>query len=51
MDQAKKLLLALSPRQLATIAIVAIAVVAGVMAFSRWQRESGLKPLSTGLAP
>jgi flagellar M-ring protein FliF len=51
MDQAKKLLLALSPRQLATIAIVAIAVVAGVMAFSRWQRESGLKPLYTGLAP
>src|ERR1700677_1804477 len=51
MDQAKKLLLALSPRQLATIAIVAIAVVAGVMGFSRWQRESGLKPLYTGLAP
>ncbi len=51
MDQAKKLLLALTPRQLATIAIVAVAVVAGVMAFSRWQRESGLKPLYTGLAP
>ena len=51
MDQAKKLLLALTPRQLATIAIVAIAVVAGVMGFSRWQRESGLKPLYTGLAP
>src|ERR1700679_3039567 len=51
MDQAKKLLLALSPRQLATIAIVAIAVVAGVMGLSRWQRESGLKPLYTGLSP
>jgi flagellar M-ring protein FliF len=51
MDQAKKLLSALTPRQLATIVIVAIAVVAGVMGFSRWQRESGLKPLYTGLSP
>jgi flagellar M-ring protein FliF len=51
MDQAKKLLGALTPRQLATIAIVAIAVVAGVMGFSRWQRESGLKTLYTGLSP
>src|SRR3984885_7392411 len=51
MDQAKKLLSALTPRQLATIAIVAIAVVAGVMGFSRWERESGMRPLYTGLAP
>jgi flagellar M-ring protein FliF len=51
MDQAKKLLLALTPRQLATIAIVAIAVVAGVMGFSHWERESGMRPLYTGLAP
>jgi flagellar M-ring protein FliF len=51
MDQAKKLLLALTPRQLATIAIVAIAVVAGVLGLSRWQRESGMRPLYTGLAP
>jgi flagellar M-ring protein FliF len=51
MDQAKKLLLALNPRQLLTIAIVALAVVGGVIGFSRWQRESGLKPLYTGLAP
>jgi flagellar M-ring protein FliF len=51
MDQFKKLLGALAPRQLATIVIVAIAMVAGVMAFSRWQRESGLKPLYTGLSP
>jgi flagellar M-ring protein FliF len=51
MDQAKKLLGALTPRQLATIVIVAIAVVAGVLGFSRWQRESGLRPLYTGLAP
>src|SRR5580698_8882410 len=51
MDQVKKLLLALTPRQLMTIAIVAIAVVGGVMGFSRWERESGLKPLYSGLAP
>ncbi|MGA2881532.1 MAG: flagellar basal-body MS-ring/collar protein FliF [Bryobacteraceae bacterium] len=51
MDQAKKLLGALTPRQLATIAIVAIAVVAGVMGFSHWERESGMRPLYTGLAP
>src|SRR6202162_3914777 len=51
MDQAKKLLLALTPRQLVTIAIVAIAVAGGVMAFSRWERESGLRPLYSGLAP
>jgi flagellar M-ring protein FliF len=51
MDQFKKLLSALTPRQLTTIVITAIAVVGGVMGFSRWQRESGLKPLYTGLAP
>lgn len=51
MDQAKKLLGALTARQLATIAIVAIAVVAGVLGLLRWERESGLKPLYTGLAP
>ena len=51
MDQAKKLLGALTPRQLATIVIVAIAMVAGVLGFSRWERQSGLRPLYTGLAP
>jgi flagellar M-ring protein FliF len=51
MDQAKKLLLALNPRQLVTIVLVAAAVVAGVIAFSHWERESGLRPLYTGLAP
>ena len=51
MDQAKKLLSALTPRQLVTILIVAIAVAGGVMGFSRWERESGLKPLYTGLSP
>src|SRR3984885_6088106 len=51
MDQFKKLFGALTPRQLGTIVIVAIAVVAGVMGFSHWERESGMRPLYTGLAP
>jgi flagellar M-ring protein FliF len=51
MDQVKKLFASLTPRQLASIAIAAIAVVAGVMFLSRWQRESGMRPLYTGLAP
>src|SRR5579862_3331434 len=51
MDQAKKLLGALNPRQLLTIVVVAIAVGFGLMWFSRWERESGLRPLYSGLAP
>ncbi len=51
MDQAKKLLGALTPRQLVSIVIAAIAVVGAVMGLSRWQRESGMRPLYTGLAP
>ena len=51
MDQVKKLLGVLNPRQLLSIIIVAIAVVGGVIAFSRWQRERGMLPLYTGLAP
>ncbi|HMD48179.1 MAG TPA: flagellar basal-body MS-ring/collar protein FliF, partial [Bryobacteraceae bacterium] len=51
MDQVKKLLGALTPRQLVSIVIAAIAVVGAVMGLSRWQRESGMRPLYTGLAP
>jgi flagellar M-ring protein FliF len=51
MDQLKKLLLSLTPRQLASILIVAITVVGGVVAFSRWERDASLRPLFTGLAP
>jgi flagellar M-ring protein FliF len=51
MDQAKKLLAALNPRQVATILLMAAAVVAGVVGFSRWQRDASMKPLYTGLAP
>lgn len=51
MDQVKKLFSALSAQQLTAIVICAAAVVGGVMWFSRWQRESGLRPLYTSLAP
>jgi flagellar M-ring protein FliF len=51
MDQVKKLLAALNPRQLATIVLMAAAVVAAVVGFSRWQRDASMKPLYTGLAP
>lgn len=51
MDQVKKLLAALNPRQLVTIVLMAAAVVAGVVGFSRWQRDASMKPLYTGLAP
>jgi flagellar M-ring protein FliF len=51
MDQLKKLLQSLSATQRVTIVICAAAVVAGVMWFSRWQQESGMRPLYTALAP
>jgi len=51
MDQAKKLLASLSIAQRLAILLSAVAVVAGVMWFSHWQRESGMRPLYTSLAP
>jgi flagellar M-ring protein FliF len=51
MNQVKKLLSSLSAQQLTAIVICAAAVVAGVIWFSHWQRESGLRPLYTSLAP
>jgi flagellar M-ring protein FliF len=51
MDQAKKLFGSLTTRQLASIVIAALAVVGAVMGLSKWQRESGMRPLYTGLAP
>src|SRR5579862_7544905 len=51
MDQAKKLFASLTARQLISIVIAAIAVVGAVMGLSKWQRESGMRPLYTGLAP
>ena len=51
MDQVKKLLSSLSVQQLTAIVICAAAVAGGVVWFARWQRESGLRPLYTSLAP
>jgi len=51
MDQAKKLLSALSIRQLITIAICALAVGGAVLWLSRYQHESGMRPLFSSLAP
>jgi len=51
MDQLKKLLSSLPGRQLWTIVICTVAVGIGIMAFSRWQRENGMRPLYTSLSP
>jgi len=51
MDQIKKLLQSLTGRQRLAILLSAIGMVAGVMWFSRWQHESGLRPLYTSLSP
>jgi flagellar M-ring protein FliF len=51
MDQAKKLLSALSLRQLITIAICTLAVVGGVVWLSHYQHESGMRPLYSSLSP
>lgn len=51
MDQAKKLFASLTARQLISIAIAALAVVGAVIGLSKWQRENGMRPLYTGLAP
>jgi flagellar M-ring protein FliF len=51
MDQAKKLLSALSIRQLITITVCALAVGAAVVGLSHYQHESSLRPLYSSLAP
>ncbi|MGD0434881.1 MAG: flagellar basal-body MS-ring/collar protein FliF [Bryobacteraceae bacterium] len=51
MDQAKKLLSSLSIVQRFTIVLCGIAVAAGVLWFSRWQHEQGMRPLYSSLAP
>ena len=51
MDQLKKLLSSFSASQLLSIVICAIAVVGGLMWFTRFQRESGMRPLYTSLSP
>ncbi len=50
MEQLKRLLASLSTRQKITIAAAAVLVAAAVYGFSYWRRESGFRPLYTGLA-
>jgi flagellar M-ring protein FliF len=50
MDELKKLLASLPGRQRLTIVIAAVAVVAGLILFSRWRKEGDFRPLYTSLA-
>ena len=47
----KKILANLSVRQKITIVIVALLAAGGIYSLVYWQKESGFKPLFTGLAP
>jgi len=51
MDQIKKLFSSLTAGQAITIVLCAIAVGGGALWFSRFQRESGMRPLYTSLSP
>jgi len=50
MDQIKQLIASLSLKQRVTIAVTAIAVIAGLLTLSHWNKERDFKPLYTGLA-
>jgi flagellar M-ring protein FliF len=50
-DQLVRLMRTLSMRQRVTTALVVVMVAGGVYAFSQWERESGFRPLYTGLSP
>jgi flagellar M-ring protein FliF len=47
----KNILANLTVRQKTTIAVVALLIAAGIYSLVYWQKESGFKPLFTGLAP
>src|SRR5271154_6343888 len=51
MEQLKKLLLSLTTMQRVTIVFCAVAMVAGVVWFSHWQQEAGMRPLFSALSP
>jgi flagellar M-ring protein FliF len=50
MNQLTNLMNSLSMRQRVTILVVALAVVGGMVSFSRWRRESDFRPLYQSLA-
>ncbi len=51
MDQIKKLFASLSMAQKIGLAVVLVAIAAGVPLFTRWQHERDFKPLFTNMAP
>jgi flagellar M-ring protein FliF len=51
MDQIKKLLSSLTAGQVFSIVLCALAVGGGILWFSRFERESGMRPLYTSLSP
>ncbi|HUA64074.1 MAG TPA: flagellar basal-body MS-ring/collar protein FliF [Verrucomicrobiae bacterium] len=51
MDQFTKLLSSLSLTQKISIVVIAIAAVAGIMAFSHWHHEGDFRPLYSEMAP
>ena len=51
MDQIKRLLESLSWKQILSLVLAAAAVVGGLAAFSRWNRERDFRPLYISLAP
>src|SRR6516165_5703204 len=50
MDQLKRHITSLSPRQRLTLAAAAALVIVGLVAATRWTRERDFRPLYTGLA-
>ena len=50
MDQLKKLISSLSLKQRVSIGVAAVAVVAGILLLSNWNRERDFKPLYSGLS-
>jgi flagellar M-ring protein FliF len=50
MDQIKKLIANLSLKQRVSIGVAAIAVIACLLAFARWNRERDFKPLFSELS-
>lgn len=50
MDQLRKLLKSLSLRQRITLGVVAAVVIAGILSFTRWNKERDFKPLYSSLS-
>ena len=51
MDQIKRLLESLTWKQIVSLVLAAAAVIGGLAAFSRWNRERDFRPLYSSLAP